>query len=78
MLITGDVTQIDLPLGKESGLIHATKILKNIEGIEIVNLTHKDVVRNPLVTEIVKAYTKHEETSQNENFQRKIKDEKVR
>ncbi len=73
MLITGDVTQIDLPLGKESGLIHATKILKNIEGIEIVNLTHKDVVRNPLVTEIVKAYTKHEE-----NSQRKIKDEKVK
>ena len=66
MLITGDITQIDLPQGKESGLINATKILKNIEGIEIINLTHKDVVRNPLVTEIVKAYTKNEEKSQKE------------
>ena len=64
MLITGDVTQIDLPQGKESGLIHATKILKNIDGIETVLLTHKDVVRNPLVSEIVKAYVKHEEKSQ--------------
>ncbi len=66
MLITGDVTQIDLPQGKESGLINATRILKNIEGIEIVKLTHKDVVRNPLVAEIVKAYTKSEEKSQEE------------
>jgi phosphate starvation-inducible PhoH-like protein len=66
MLITGDVTQIDLPFGKESGLKNATKILKNIEGIEIVNLTHKDVVRHPLVTEIVKAYTISEEKSQKE------------
>ena len=64
MLITGDVTQIDLPQGKESGLIHATKILKNIDGIETVILTHKDVVRNPLVSEIVKAYVKNEEKSQ--------------
>ena len=66
MLITGDVTQIDLPFGKESGLKNAIKILKNIEGIEIVNLTHKDVVRHPLVTEIVKAYTISEEKSQKE------------
>ena len=60
MVITGDVTQIDLPQGKKSGLIHATEILKNIEGLKTVQLSHKDVVRNPLVAEIVKAYSKNE------------------
>ena len=58
MIITGDVTQIDLPEGKKSGLKHAAKILKNIEGIDIINLTFKDIVRHPLVMEIVKAYEK--------------------
>ncbi len=66
MVITGDVTQIDLPTGKQSGLIHATSILKNIEGIETITLSHKDVVRNPLVAQIVKAYTKNEEKSEKE------------
>ena len=56
MVITGDVTQIDLPEGKKSGLKHAISILKNIEGIETVTLTAKDVVRHPLVMEIVRAY----------------------
>ena len=55
-VITGDVTQIDLPEGKKSGLKHAISILKNIEGIETVTLTAKDVVRHPLVMEIVRAY----------------------
>ncbi|MDY2850981.1 MAG: PhoH family protein [Candidatus Borkfalkiaceae bacterium] len=59
-VITGDVTQIDLPEGKKSGLIHAVNILKNIEGLETVVLTHKDVVRHPLVMEIIKAYEKAE------------------
>ena len=63
MVITGDVTQIDLPDGKTSGLKHATSILKNIEGIAICNLTHKDVVRHPLVMEIIKAYTRAEDKS---------------
>jgi hypothetical protein len=58
MVITGDVTQIDLPEGKRSGLIHAVSILKNIEGVETVTLTHKDVVRHALVMEIIKAYDK--------------------
>ena len=66
MVITGDVTQIDLPEGKKSGLVHSTKILSGIEGIEIINLTHKDVVRNPLVAQIVKAYTKSEEQAKKE------------
>ena len=56
MVITGDVTQIDLPEGKRSGLKHAVSVLKNIEGIETVTLTAKDVVRHPLVMQIVRAY----------------------
>ncbi len=56
MVVNGDVTQIDLPDGKRSGLVDAIKILKNIEGIEQVRFTEKDVVRFRLVAEIVKAY----------------------
>ncbi len=66
MVITGDITQIDLPSGKTSGLKHATKILTNIKGVEIIRLSHKDVVRNPLVAEIVKAYSKEEKNSTKE------------
>ncbi len=66
MVITGDVTQIDLPSGKVSGLKHATKILTNIKGVEIIKLSYKDVVRNPLVAEIVKAYSKEEKNSTKE------------
>lgn len=58
-VVTGDVTQIDLPNGKRSGLIECQKILKGIEGIGIVYLTERDVVRHRLVKEIVKAYEKH-------------------
>ena len=60
MIITGDVTQIDLPDGKTSGLKHAVSILKNVDGIAIVNLTYKDVVRHPLVMRIIKAYSADE------------------
>ena len=56
MVITGDVTQIDLPDGKKSGLQHAATVLKDVEGIGIVRLNDKDVVRNPLVMRIVRAY----------------------
>ena len=55
-VVTGDVTQIDLPEGKKSGLIHAVGILKNIEGIQICRLTDKDVVRHPMVMRIIRAY----------------------
>ena len=61
MIITGDVTQIDLPAENKSGLKHAVSILKNVEGIGIVNLSYKDVARHPLVMKIIKAYTKDEE-----------------
>ena len=58
MVITGDVSQIDLPDGKQSGLIHATELLKDVEGISVVRLTDSDVVRNTLVMRIVRAYDK--------------------
>ncbi len=56
MVITGDLTQIDLPKGLTSGLKHAIKILKDIEDIGIIRLNERDVVRHPLVQKIVKAY----------------------
>lgn len=63
MVITGDVTQVDLPEGKKSGLKHAAEILKNIEGISVITLTHKDVVRHPLVMNIIAAYEKKEKNT---------------
>ena len=59
MVITGDVTQIDLPLGKKSGLVEALEVLKNVDDIGIVRLSHRDVVRHELVQAIVRAYEKH-------------------
>ncbi len=63
-VITGDVTQIDLPGGKKSGLVEVTKILKGIEGIETVRFSERDVVRHHLVQEIVKAYEKYAEKTE--------------
>lgn len=62
-VITGDITQIDLPAGKTSGLIEAEKILSDIEGIKFIYFSEKDVVRHKLVQEIVKAYEKYEKRS---------------
>ncbi len=59
-VITGDITQIDLPPQKVSGLVEALRILKGIEGIKIIHFTEKDVVRHRLVQEIIKAYEKYE------------------
>jgi phosphate starvation-inducible PhoH-like protein len=55
-VITGDMTQIDLPRNQPSGLIEAVSLLKKTEGVAIVNLTGKDIVRNPLVSRILNAY----------------------
>jgi phosphate starvation-inducible PhoH-like protein len=55
-VITGDVTQIDLPIGRLSGLIQATEVLKEVEGIHFNFFTDRDVVRHPIVQLIVKAY----------------------
>jgi phosphate starvation-inducible PhoH-like protein len=55
-VITGDVTQIDLPAGVTSGLVEARELLKGVEGIEFTHFTERDVVRHPLVQDIIKAY----------------------
>lgn len=60
IVVTGDVTQIDLPRDKKSGLKDAEIILKNVEGIEFIYLDERDVVRHPLVQRIVKAYERKE------------------
>ncbi len=61
MVVTGDITQIDLPDGKKSGMLQAMRILKNIPDISVCQFTEKDVVRHKLVQEIIKAYEKNEE-----------------
>lgn len=61
-VVTGDVTQIDLPDGKKSGLKDIMTVLKGVDDIAIVKLTGKDVVRHKLVMEIIKAYERHEDS----------------
>ena len=63
-VITGDVTQVDLPAGKRSGLIEAERILSNLEGIEFVYFTDKDVVRHKLVQMIIRAYEEQTKRTQ--------------
>ena len=59
-IITGDITQIDLPKDKVSGLVHVQEVLADIRGISFVYLTDIDVVRHRLVQDIIKAYERHE------------------
>jgi phosphate starvation-inducible protein PhoH and related proteins len=59
-VVTGDITQIDLPTGKKSGLIEALEICGKIEGIGVVHFTDKDVVRHNLVQRIIRAYEEYE------------------
>ena len=66
-VITGDVTQIDLPGDKKSGLKEAVRVLRNIEDIAFCNLTEKDVVRHPLVQQIIKAYARFDEEKEKKN-----------
>lgn len=63
VVVTGDITQIDLPTEKRSGLIHAVNVLRNVEGIEIVRLTARDVVRHEMVQRIVQAYEAAEQAA---------------
>lgn len=63
-VITGDVTQVDLPTGKRSGLVEAERVLANVEGIEFVYFTDKDVVRHKLVQMIIRAYEEQGKRSQ--------------
>jgi len=62
MVVNGDVTQIDLPTGRRSGLLEAVDVLKGIEGISFVQFDERDVVRHSLVQRIVKAYERYNET----------------
>lgn len=55
-IVTGDITQIDLPKNQASGLVQASKLLQNIEGISIITLDEKDIIRHKLVSRIIKAY----------------------
>ena len=67
MIITGDMTQIDLPRSQKSGLIEALHILNNVEGIGVVNLDRRDIVRHKLVTRIVNAYEQYDKEYNNDN-----------
>lgn len=60
-IITGDASQVDLPRHQKSGLNEALKILERVEGIGIIKLDDKDVIRHPLVKDIIQAYDKLEE-----------------
>lgn len=73
-IITGDVTQLDLPNGKKSGLITIRSILKNVKGIEFIDLDRNDVVRHPLVQRIIDAYEEYEAKNKIENEKRENKD----
>lgn len=63
MVITGDITQVDLPAHKLSGLVHAKMILEDIRGIKIMNFSEKDVVRHSLVKKIIRAYEENRKAS---------------
>ena len=64
MIITGDITQIDLPAGQKSGMIDAIETLRRIKGIGIVELSQKDIVRHRLVQSIVQAYRRKAKANQ--------------
>jgi phosphate starvation-inducible PhoH-like protein len=66
MIITGDMTQIDLPRSQKSGLVEALEILRGVEGIGIVELNRKDIVRHKLVTRIVNAYERFDKATNGE------------
>ncbi len=75
MVVTGDVTQMDLPIGKESGLVHATHILEDVEGVAVCKLTAKDVVRHPMVMRIIRAY---EKDAQRAEEQKQMKESRLK
>ena len=70
MIVTGDMTQIDLPSSQKSGLVQALHILKGVKGISFIELNKKDIVRHKLVTQIVEAYEKYEEKQKSERVSR--------
>jgi phosphate starvation-inducible PhoH-like protein len=64
MVVTGDQTQVDLMPGQRSGLKFAAKILEDVDGVAVVRLTDRDVVRHPLVARIIQAYQRFEEANE--------------
>lgn len=64
MIVTGDMTQIDLPASQQSGLIHAMRVLKNVKGISFIEFNKKDIIRHKLVSRIVEAYDNLEQREQ--------------
>ncbi len=77
MIITGDITQIDLPSSQMSGLVHALHILHDIKDISFVELNKKDIIRHKLVTRIVEAYEKYENKAAREGKEQKNEKEKL-
>ena len=71
MIVTGDMTQIDLPSSQTSGLVQALRILKGVKGISFIELNQKDIVRHKLVTRIVEAYDKYEKEQKAERERKK-------
>ncbi|HCO38727.1 MAG TPA: phosphate starvation-inducible protein PhoH, partial [Aquificaceae bacterium] len=67
VVITGDITQIDLPKREQSGLVEAIKVLKGIEGISFVWFKEEDVVRHPIVARIIKAYEEFERSKEEQS-----------
>ena len=70
MVVTGDVTQIDLPRSVRSGLLNALRILKGVKGIGVIEYEKKDIVRHPLVQRIVDAYENREKEVEQEDMER--------
>ena len=73
MIVTGDMTQIDLPASQTSGLVQALRILKGVKGISFVELNKKDIVRHKLVERIVDAYEKFDKEAKAEREKREVK-----
>jgi phosphate starvation-inducible PhoH-like protein len=73
-VITGDVTQVDLPSGRTSGLVEAQSVLKSIKGIRFIHFDERDVVRHRLVQKIVRAYDEYEQRKDDDEGARRIAD----
>jgi phosphate starvation-inducible PhoH-like protein len=71
-VVTGDITQVDLPAGRASGLVHARTVMAGVDGITFVTFTEKDVVRHPLVQKIVSAYDRYERGVEEAASERRI------
>ena len=71
-IITGDITQMDLPPNTVSGLVQIQQILKGIDGIDFIYLSKRDIVRHPLVRKIIKAYEEHDKLSQKKSSEEKV------